>query len=204
MNGTGKKSIDRRVARTRKLLSEALSALILEKGYDAVSIRDILQRSGVGRSTFYLHFEDKEQLMLWGHDNLRNLVLEDGKEAIDFLSFFRHLEERRSLVLSILSDSSGGKVSRLLRDIFRRDILRLHPPRGRRALAELRAEAAAAAVLALIVEWLRKGAPFPADWAARESEGLIRRIVAPQPWDDQVAGRARQPPRRQSLPRQAS
>lgn len=191
MNGTGKKSIDRRVARTRKLLSEALSALILEKGYGAVSIQDILARSGVGRSTFYLHFENKEQLMLWGHDNIRNLILEDGRDAIDFPAFYRHLEEHRSLVLSILSEGSGSTVARLLRDIFRRNILRLHPVRGQRALAELRAETAAAAVLALLTEWLRKGAPLPADWAAQESEGLIRRIVAPQPWDAEL--RARQP-----------
>lgn len=191
LNGTGRKSIDRRVARTRKLLSEALTALILEKGYDAVSIRDILDRSGVGRSTFYLHFENKEQLMLWGHDNIRNLVLEDGGDRIEFLPFYRHLEEHRALVLSILSEGPGNKVSRLLRDIFKRNILRMHKPRGQRALAELRAEVAAAAVLALIAEWLRKGASFPAAWAARESEDLIQAIIAPRELDAKV--RDRQP-----------
>lgn len=193
LNGTAKKSIDRRVARTRKLLSEALSVLILEKGYDAVSIRDILERSGVGRATFYLHFENKEQLMLWGHDNIRNLILEDGGARIGFLPFYRHLEEHRALVLSILSGGPGGKVSGLLRDILRRNILRLHPSRGRGVLAELRAEAAAAAVLALLTEWLRLGAPYPAAWAARESERLIRRIVAPRARDGKP--RARQPAR---------
>lgn len=42
---------DRRVLRTRKLLQEALIALVLEKGYEAVTVQDIIDRANVGRST---------------------------------------------------------------------------------------------------------------------------------------------------------
>ena len=55
------KAPDRRVQRTRKLLQDALMALILEKGYEAVTIQDIIDRANVGRSTFYAHFLDKQQ-----------------------------------------------------------------------------------------------------------------------------------------------
>jgi AcrR family transcriptional regulator len=56
--------MDRRVQRTRKLLRESLMELILEEGYDAISIQDITDKANLGRATFYLHFKDKDELLL--------------------------------------------------------------------------------------------------------------------------------------------
>lgn len=56
--------MDRRVQRTRKLLQEALMNLIMEDGYDAISIQDITEKANLGRATFYLHFKDKDELLL--------------------------------------------------------------------------------------------------------------------------------------------
>lgn len=53
---------DRRVQKTQQSLRNALIALILEKHYDTISVQDIIERANVGRSTFYLHFRDKEDL----------------------------------------------------------------------------------------------------------------------------------------------
>lgn len=55
---------DRRVNRTHRLLKEALTGLILEKGYESVTVQDVIDRADVGRSTFYAHFIDKDDLML--------------------------------------------------------------------------------------------------------------------------------------------
>ncbi|MER9613505.1 TetR/AcrR family transcriptional regulator, partial [Mesorhizobium sp. M0312] len=55
-------TIDRRVARTRGLLQDALIALIPERGYAAITVDDICQRANVGRSTFYTHYADKDAL----------------------------------------------------------------------------------------------------------------------------------------------
>src|SRR5690242_18084253 len=74
-----KKPVDRRVERTRQSLQNALSELILEKGYEHVTVQDVIDRANVGRSTFYAHFEDKEQLLLSGFEPLR-------AEFEDFLS----------------------------------------------------------------------------------------------------------------------
>lgn len=55
-------TVDRRVQRTQQSIRNALLELILEKHYDAISVQDIISRANVGRSTFYLHFRDKEDL----------------------------------------------------------------------------------------------------------------------------------------------
>lgn len=55
---------DRRIQRTRLALRAALLELTKEKGYDAISIEEITQRANVGRATFYLHYKDKEDLLL--------------------------------------------------------------------------------------------------------------------------------------------
>jgi AcrR family transcriptional regulator len=53
---------DRRVRRTRSLLHEAAFTLIQERDYSAISVNDVLERADIGRSTFYSHYRDKEEL----------------------------------------------------------------------------------------------------------------------------------------------
>ncbi len=66
------KSGDRRVQRTQGLLHDALNALVHEKPYGAISVKEILGRANVGRSTFYMHFGDKDDLLISDmHDMLR-------------------------------------------------------------------------------------------------------------------------------------
>src|SRR6266498_3288418 len=60
---TKAKKLDRRVQRTRQLLQDALIAMVIEKGYDATTVHDIIDRTNVGRATFYAHFPDKQTLL---------------------------------------------------------------------------------------------------------------------------------------------
>lgn len=95
---------DRRVRRTRKLLSDALVALILEKRYDSITVQDIVDRANVGRSTFYAHYYDKEDLLLsefkWLLDELgRHIEYRDegGHQILPSLELFRHIQEHHHL-----------------------------------------------------------------------------------------------------------
>jgi AcrR family transcriptional regulator len=65
------KTTDRRTARTRCALHDALIALILRKGYEAVTVRDIIDEADVGRSTFYAHYTGKEDLLRARFEELR-------------------------------------------------------------------------------------------------------------------------------------
>jgi AcrR family transcriptional regulator len=59
---------DRRVERTRELLQTALIELIAERGYDAITIQDIVDRANVGRTTFYSHYNSKDELFMSCHE----------------------------------------------------------------------------------------------------------------------------------------
>ena len=62
---------DRRVERTRGLLRGALASLIHEKPYDSIVVKEIIARANVGRSTFYAHFRDKDELL---HSGIAEIV----------------------------------------------------------------------------------------------------------------------------------
>lgn len=65
---------DRRVQRTRQLLHKALIELVQEKGFDAITIQDITERANLGRTTFYLHYPGKEELMLDHHATVAEMM----------------------------------------------------------------------------------------------------------------------------------
>lgn len=54
---------DRRVRRTRAALTEAFLDLVVDRPYDGIAVGDIIERAGVGRSTFYQHFANKEDIL---------------------------------------------------------------------------------------------------------------------------------------------
>jgi len=72
----------RRNQKTIQLLQNALAELIAEKAYDDITIQEILDRANVGRSTFYTHFENKDQLLR----SMLTLLNERFEEGIRQLS----------------------------------------------------------------------------------------------------------------------
>jgi AcrR family transcriptional regulator len=94
-----KNKTDRRIQRTCKALRTALLELIKEKGYDAISIEDITERANVGRATFYLHYKDKEDLLLEEFSEMANEKVQVLTE-IPFSNWLQSQEE------------AGGKAKR--------------------------------------------------------------------------------------------
>ena len=105
--------LDRRVQKTRKLLQDALVALILEKGFESVRIQDILDRANVGRSTFYVHFQNKRELLHSCFDELHSLLeytmrsSDGGKNSGDIhpdvsLKLFQFVERNPPLFKALL------------------------------------------------------------------------------------------------------
>ena len=78
---------DRRTQRTQQTLLDALMDLLNVKHYDAISVKDIIEKANVGRSTFYAHYQTKEDLLRSGFAR----VLEMLVEQVEFEAAGRHL-----------------------------------------------------------------------------------------------------------------
>src|SRR5271169_3848994 len=102
---------DQRVRRTHERLGSALVALIQEKPIDDVTVQEVLDRASVGRSTFYLHFRDKNDLLLSQLERFlehMSTVLSVNKEkslrVAPIAEMFDHLDQQRKLY-RILGDA---------------------------------------------------------------------------------------------------
>jgi len=84
--------VDRRVQKTHKLLQDALIELVAEKGYESVTIQEILDKANVGRSTFYAHFQDKDQLLHSILDFLNELFEQHEKQLVDAAKNFENAD----------------------------------------------------------------------------------------------------------------
>ena len=132
---------DRRVQRTRRTLRESLIALILERGWDGFSVQDLCAHADVGRSTFYMHFADKEELLVGGFADLRKMLRADlaaqaGPSAQPFrfvLGMIEHARQNHRLFLALVGKHSGQLVLQRFRelvlDLIREDLARL-PAKG--------------------------------------------------------------------------
>jgi AcrR family transcriptional regulator len=91
---------DRRASRSQESLRKALISLILEKRYDAITVQDIIDRANVGRSTFYAHFKDKDDLFLRDIERVLNQVVQhtswqgmpDGR-VVPIRELFAHVKD---------------------------------------------------------------------------------------------------------------
>ncbi|WP_437870229.1 TetR/AcrR family transcriptional regulator [Sorangium sp. So ce363] len=115
---------DRRVRRTHRQLRTALINLILERGWDAVSVSDVCARADVGRSTFYAHFADKEELLFSGFDELHAALATTREEHAGSFGFVepmvQHARDNVKLFRAIVGHRSGPGMQRRFRDVFTR------------------------------------------------------------------------------------
>jgi len=73
--------LDPRVARTRKMLKDALIALLEQKSYERITVADIADRATVNRKTFYLHYETKDHLLQSVTDGILDELFGEAKAA---------------------------------------------------------------------------------------------------------------------------
>jgi AcrR family transcriptional regulator len=174
---------DRRVRRTRRLLREALLALILEKGYDRVTVQDVLDRADVGRATFYEHFRDKDDLLVSGGAELRELVRRHLAEAAavgqsgerpEFAQLvFEHAAAHRQLYGALVGRRAGTVVQRYAREqvaaLLREHLEQVAAARGVTLAVpvDVAAQYIASALLGVLSWWLDGEMPHSAEEMGR-------------------------------------
>ena len=126
---------DRRVAKTRKALKESLTDLILEQGYESVTVQDVIDRADVGRSTFYAHFVDKDDLLMAILADLEMPGLDPTSWKPDdpafgwTLALFRHFGSGKRLFKAVAGGQSGSlarsETTRRLEELAEAELSRL-------------------------------------------------------------------------------
>jgi AcrR family transcriptional regulator len=186
--------IDRRKVRTRQLLRDAMMALVSERGYDNITIQDITDRANVNRSTFYLHYKDKDELLFNSMREMYDEILrvfyrdkgfpkavspdniphtEDYKHVARFADFYRvMLSEKGSAgfiirVMEYLQTVTTQEMSKTLLDN------KTQP----QVPVDLVAAFCAGAQIGMIRWWLARGMPEPPEELARMQYDLYQHGV---------------------------
>ena len=184
----GKIVVDRRVQRTRHLLQEALVALILEKGYEAVTVQDLIDRADVGRSTFYTHFRDKEELFLSGFESLwsefeQHLVnqsVPDASPWIISLIMFQHAQKYHRLYKAVVGKQGGHVMLTHMHKVLTvltREHLKVRTSGNTSELVppEVLAHHLVSSFLALLTWWLDNNVPY----SAERMNDMYRQLTQP-------------------------
>jgi len=132
------KKKDRRVERTQQLIRGAVRSLIQEQGFEALTVQQIIDRANVGRATFYAHFDNKDDLLASGFEELRASLKARQREALSrgrrvedrvfgfSQDVFAHTNEYRDVFRAMVGKRSGATVQRLLHkllvDLVREDV----------------------------------------------------------------------------------
>ena len=168
-----KQKIDRRVLRTRDRLGDALIALMQEKPFDAITVQEVLDRADVSRSTFYVHYRNKDDLFLSDADEFLEAMAtmlsrcEDKSERVaPVREFFAHVAQRERLYTAL---SEAGRIHdflELAQGHFARGIERrlMELPRAKGVALRLGAaisNALAGALLSLLKWWIDRGMSMP-------------------------------------------
>ena len=174
---------DRRVQRTRELLQKALIELISERGYAAITIQDIVDRANVGRTTFYLHYNSKDELFMSCHEVIvsafhfgpryplsrEELLSPEARPGM--AAAYRHLEDMRALLYPLFQGKDSLLILRRIRDWSAQEI----EASLRAAFAEadstipfdVLANYLAGAQIALVQWWLQKRHPYTPEQLAQ-------------------------------------
>lgn len=173
--------LDRRIQRTQRALTDALIALAHEKGYDAVTIRDITEHANVAYSTFFRHYTSKDDLLASEIqsiiDELQLLIQQaqsNSREAEGIL-IFQHIAAHPAFFRTVLS-SQG--TSRVLNNVQQNIVAYLVEtsliPADDLVPAEIAANHFVVSVLGLIRWWLDHDMPYSIEQMAAIYSRIMR------------------------------
>jgi AcrR family transcriptional regulator len=186
-----KGAIDRRVARTRAMLHEALMSLILKKKrYEAITIKNICDAANVGRSTFYAHYTSKDDLKRSGLENIRRLLVDRHRDALATpgdmrerslgfsLTMFEHARDHMDLYRALAGGRGGtialGTIRQILSDLVRNELAGTIDKNSADVIPrEFVVQYIVGAYMAVLTWWLDGGAKLPPE----RIDAMFRRLA---------------------------
>lgn len=185
-----KQAIDRQISRTRAYLQHALNSLIMKKGYEAITIKDICDAANVGRSTFYAHYTSKDDLKRKGFEKLRRLLVNRQREALATtgnigdrsfgfsLPMFEHARDHKDHYRALVGGRGGtvslGTIRKILSDLVRDELAATAHGKSEDAIPrELAVQYVVGAYMAVLTWWLDAGAKLPPE----RIDAMFRRLA---------------------------
>jgi AcrR family transcriptional regulator len=182
---------DRRVERTRQLLQGAFRSLIRERDFETLTVQQIIDRANVGRATFYAHFDNKDDLLASGFEELRASLRAHQRDAfsrgrtVDDRVFafseglFAHVHEYRDVFLAMAGRRSAAAVERLLHkllvDLVREDVRMAVRADDRAIPSEALVRFIAGALFGLLMWWVEGRKRL----SVAEIDALFRTLALP-------------------------
>jgi AcrR family transcriptional regulator len=178
---------------TRQRLIQSTLQLVLEKGYDAISIQDITELADLGRGTFYIHFKDKEEVVWTAFHEMFQRLEQDAHKKLDrrmpqveyfgLLNIFRHAQANRNLYRVMFGGQGSAKLTSWGQDFLSKaflvDILAApEPPDVNFNIPEeIEAQILTGVISRLLFWWLETPNSYsPEQMAAMTYEALYRKL----------------------------
>jgi len=167
-------------------------SLIREKGFETLTVQEIIDRANVGRATFYAHFDNKEDLLLSGLEDLRASLKEHQRQALSggtgtdegtfaySQEMFAHAAEHRDVYQSMVGKRSGAVVEQLVHkmlvDLVRDDLKAMASRRDTGvAPTETVVQFVAGGLFGLLIWWVDRRMRL----SVEEVNALFRRMAIP-------------------------
>ena len=183
-------TMDRRVVRTRQHLQAALNALILKQNYETISVEDICRAANIGRSTFYSHFVNKDDLKRSGLNILQSQLRDRQKQALSnphehqqkTLSFslvmFEHARDHLDHYRAQVGNHGGSVALSSIREMLGKLVRKELAEKGKAIYSsnmprELVVQYVVGAFLSVLTWWLDGGAKLPPD----EIDTMFQRLI---------------------------
>jgi AcrR family transcriptional regulator len=159
--------VDRRIQRTREALREAMMELMVERGWDAIDVSALCDRANIGRSTFYQHYPNKEELLKANFVGLRDALLAQVPGEVSasgefaFISgLIAHVHEAQEVFRALLNRRSGNYVQDRFRELLVEMMLVCLPGgKTRNWQSTARAHYLGGALFELLAWWLGNNRP---------------------------------------------
>ncbi|GIP26209.1 TetR family transcriptional regulator [Paenibacillus sp. J23TS9] len=185
------KKTDLRVLRTKQFIRKAFYELIQEKGYEGITIQDIADRAMINRNTFYLHYQNKPDLLETCMDEL----LSELKDAVVLCpismspfsislletvmqTVLEHISHNNTFYYAMLIEENRiyqfrVKMENIIKDKLNegKDLVQEH---SHLAISkELRLEYLVSAFMGIVIWWIKNDQPLPADEASSQFSRLV-------------------------------
>ncbi len=180
--------MDRRTQKTRRALLLAMSELLETKRFNNITVQEIIDQANVGRSTFYAHFETKDDLldaliedifaMLGGGIRVSYEKDSVSTRQLPARELFAHVGDHHRLILGLMRAEHADALQDRIKAYWSDRILEAMKARGvsrtsRGVPVEIYAYQTASTLVSLLIWWLKNQMPYSPEQMEQYFEALV-------------------------------